>query len=119
GGWLVLHLCLLASVPATLCAAMPPGTAAATCTCDHGDGQMCPMHHVRTTVKSGSPARSCSCRGTSDPVGALAASLIGPAAVLRASIPLLASPAAADAVPPVSSTQLDQLFVPDAPPPRA
>jgi hypothetical protein len=60
-GWLVFHLCLLASVP-TVCSAMSAGAGAA-CTCGHADGQWCPMHHSRSVsgeAPSSSHPRSCS-----------------------------------------------------------
>jgi hypothetical protein len=44
-GWLVFHVCLLVVVPTALCSS-PSASAGAECTCEHGDGLMCPMHHT-------------------------------------------------------------------------
>src|SRR6185295_20036024 len=85
-GWLVVHVCLLLSVPTALCTTMSVG-AKAECTCDHGDGQMCPMHHTRSKSKTPLDPHSCSCRSTSDPVAAMAAALIGPAGVIVTLLP--------------------------------
>ena len=49
-GWLVFQLALLISVPTTLCCAMAGNAVAVECTCDHNDGQMCPMHHTRSAL---------------------------------------------------------------------
>ena len=84
-GWLVCHLCLLAAIPTTLRSTMFASASGAACTCAHGDGQICPMHHTRSTTASTSSSRPCSCRSTADPMTAMAASLIGPAAVLAPS----------------------------------
>jgi len=117
GGWLVLHLCLLAAVPTSLCAKTSVSSAKAECTCDHGDGRICPMHHVKSKSKPGS--HSCSCRPTSDPVAAIAASLIGPAAVLAPSPSAIVPPLAGRLSAAFDPDPLESSSVPDSPPPRA
>src|SRR3954471_22852593 len=83
-GWLVFHLALIAAVPATLCATMAASAVGLECTCDHGDGELCPMHHTRTKAH-GTPERPpCSCRSTADPLTAMATALVGPPAVIAA-----------------------------------
>jgi len=117
-GWLVFQCCLLVSVPTALCA-MSAGAVGAECTCEHGDGQMCPMHHVQSKSKTGSSSHSCSCRSTSDPVTAMAASLIGPPAVVALAASSIAPLVPAGSSPRFASNPLDSTFVPDSPPPRA
>jgi len=116
--WLLAHICLLVSIPTVFCATSQI-TMAAECTCDHGDGEICPMHHSRTAKKGASGEPSCSCRSTADPLTNLAASLIGP--------PGLAAPSVAFEVPMhagarsilLAPTLLDAPIVPDSPPPQA
>jgi hypothetical protein len=118
GGWLVLHLCLLVSVPTALCATIAAHTIGAECTCDHEDGQMCPMHHTTSKAKASSDAHSCSCRSTSDPDAAIAASLIGPAAVLAPSTSLVALANDTSWTLLVAFEPLESFSTPDSPPPR-
>src|SRR2546422_2895260 len=114
GGCLVCQLCVLSLTPA-LCARIPSAVGGVECTCSHGDGQVCPMHHTTSTSKT----KSCSCRSTTDSAAAVMASLFGQTALLAASI------GAAD--PPIRSEHeirsevdpFDSFFVPDAPPPRS
>jgi hypothetical protein len=120
-GWLVLHLGLLVSVPTTLCAITSASTLGAQCTCDHGDGQMCPMHHGRSnssSSKSGSQPRSCSCRSTSDPIAAIAASLIGPVAVLGLAQSICQPTLASGRVAVFNPQPLESSHAPASPPPR-
>jgi len=118
-GWLVFKIALLVCVPTTLCATATASTAAAECTCDHGDGQMCPMHHVRTKAHGSPASPSCSCRSTADPLGAMAASLIGSPAVLAAATVSVASLEPAARVRATASEPLHWASVPDSPPPRS
>jgi hypothetical protein len=117
GGWLVFNLCLLASIPTAIGAAISAGAVGAECTCAHGDGQTCPMHHPQST--NSTPDRSCSCRSASDPIAALAASLVGPAAVLATPASGIAQIDASAGLPAFSPEPLDSSSVPDSPPPRA
>jgi hypothetical protein len=121
-GWLVFKVALLVWIPTTMHASMTAAALAAECTCDHGDGQMCPMHHVRTKAHGTAEsqgAKPCSCRGTSDPLAALTASIIGSPAVLGAAAasPSPLEPAAS--VGPSASEPLYRASVPDSPPPRS
>jgi hypothetical protein len=118
GGWLVLHLSLLVSVPTAICSTTSASAIGAECTCDHGDGQMCPMHHTRGKSTSPSDSRSCSCRSTSDPISAMAASLIGPAAVLAPSVSLFVPTTAGASALRFHPEPLEPSSVPDSPPPR-
>ena len=88
----------------------------AGCTCDHGHAGMCPMHRNRSA--SNRSGGSCAYHGTSDPLGAVVASLIGTAAVLtRAATPF--TPLFARAVLTVSDEAVFGVSsVPDSPPPR-
>ena len=126
-GWLVFRVALLVWVPATLCTNVA-ATAAAECTCDHGDGQMCPMHHVRakahgatsSALSPGSPASpSCSCRSTADPLGAMAATPIGSPAVLAVATVSVISLEPTATVHAIASEPLHWASVPDSPPPRS
>lgn len=118
GGWLVFHLCLLISIPTIVCSTMSASTVGAECTCDHGDGQMCPMHHTRSSSKVTAGSHSCSCRSTSDPLTALVASLTGPAAVLAPSVSVIASTNLTAWTLSFNPAPLDASSVPDSPPPR-
>jgi hypothetical protein len=118
-GWLVFHACLLVSVPTTLCSTMSASAASAECTCQHGDGQMCPMHHVRSKSITGSSSHSCSCRSTSDPLAAMTAALIGPPALVEPGVSSIAPIVAAGNPPAFAADLLDSSSVPDSPPPRA
>src|SRR5262245_61906574 len=69
--WLLCHASVLAVTPLAMCQRLETALAEA-CTCDHGPGQICPMHH-----REGSPAKSkCSCRDTANQESAALASLI-------------------------------------------
>jgi hypothetical protein len=94
---------------------MSSGMASVECTCSHGDGVVCPMHHA--TPKR--DAKSCSCRSTTDEGIAVIASLFGGTAVLTA--PTCATePSLGATLPHEALTHPLGLFlVPDAPPPRA
>jgi len=67
-GWLVLQLAVVAPMPVALCAGLAADAAGAECTCSHGPGVACPMHHAA----SGRDSTSCSCRGTTDDTSLLA-----------------------------------------------
>jgi hypothetical protein len=117
--WLVFQLCMLVSIPTALCPATAAAAVGAECTCEHGDGQMCPMHHKPSRAKSANESHPCSCRSTSDPAAAMAASLIGPAGVLAPPVALTARATIAVALPAFNPAPLDSFSVPDSPPPRA
>ncbi len=115
GGWLVAQLVIVGSAPVALCAGMPSGTAAVECTCSHGNGVMCPMHHATPTRDS----NSCSCRGTTNDGVAILASLFSETAVL--STPICATDLSRSTRLPqrTPSHPLDLFLVQDTPPPRA
>jgi hypothetical protein len=118
--WLLLHLSFLVSVPATLGATLSATSAVAEqCTCGHGDGQVCPMHHSRPKTGSPTDTRPCACGSPANPFAEMAASLIGPAAVLAPSafvvVPLNDVPYRASFQP----SPFESPSVPDSPPPRA
>jgi len=114
GAWLALQLCLAAATPAALCSPASSAAAALECTCDHGNGEFCPMHHP---AKPGS--RQCSCRGSFDPSAAIIASLLGPSAVLtpEASTATLRNPAGV--LPDLGLNPINLSSPPVSPPPRA
>jgi hypothetical protein len=116
GSWLVFHLCLLVSIPSSLCSTASAGVVKAECTCGHGDGNYCPMHHPQS--KATKDPHSCSCRPSSDPIAAIAASLIGPAAVLAPSVSTIVPARAVALSAAFDPSPLDSLSVPDSPPPR-
>lgn len=116
--WLVCHLCLLVAIPTVMCSSMAGQGVAAECTCEHGDGQACPMHKSRSTSAT-SNSHPCTCRGTADPMAAVAAALFGHVADLG---PTASAAAPVHATPWFSSLNpepLDSDSVPDSPPPRA
>src|SRR4051812_49071649 len=117
--WLVFQLALFISVPTTLCATTSANGVGAECTCDHGDGQMCPMHHTRTKSHTEHGSRSCSCRSSLDPLAALAAALSGPPGVLSARANAVAPQAPSTPEPIVPVAPAAWIAVPDSPPPRA
>jgi hypothetical protein len=118
GGWLVIHLCLLASVPTALCSMGSSSAVAVKCTCDHADGGMCAMHHSRSVSALTTDHHSCACRSASDPAAAMAASLLGPVAVLAASASAILPTMAGTSLPAFNPAQLDSSSVPHSPPPR-
>jgi hypothetical protein len=115
--WLALHVCLLVSVPTTLCAMGTVAAASSDCTCPHEGVNVCPMHHPKAKLKSSS--EQCACKSASDPVAAMTTALLGPSAVL--------APAASPVAPPDATAWrlafvpalIDSVSVPDSPPPRA
>src|SRR5258707_1230148 len=76
GGCVIVRLLSLGFTCAVLSAGIGI-SASQECTCAHGDGAVCPMHHTASTSK-----HPCSCRSTSDDGGAIVASLLGSVAVL-------------------------------------
>jgi hypothetical protein len=116
--WLAVQLCLLVSVPTTLCSADPGPSAKASCECPHEAGTVCPMHQGKGAAKPKAPSRLCSCRSVADPLLATVTSLLGPLAVLTQSTPRPAPPAAVAWTAQAASASLDTPAVPDSPPPR-
>jgi hypothetical protein len=110
--WLLCQAAVLTMTPVTLCAGLSTRVAGQECTCSHGDGQVCPMHHA-TTTKS-----SCSCRSAADGLAAIVF-LLGQVAVLPQSIDALEPAATSDAATWSEPVPLDRFLVPDPPPPRA
>ncbi len=114
--WLALHVCLLISVPTTLCSMGSVAAVGRNCSCPHAAGTICPMH-PKAKLKASSD--QCSCKSAADPIAALTTALLGPSAVL--------SPASSPAAPPDATAwrivsapvPLDSISVPDSPPPRA
>ena len=114
-GWIALHFAILVSTPTALCVTTPDHRAGAECTCDHAGAEQCPMHHARTKTNPS----SCSCRSTSDPLGTVAASLLGPSAVLTRVVSLDRESASSRMLSPTTTHSIDADDIPDAPPPRA
>jgi hypothetical protein len=108
----------MVSVPTVLCVTSAGMAVGVECTCDHSDGEMCPMHHSRSkTAAPTSP--SCACRSTNDPMVAVAAFLFGHVAELRP-MPSIAEPADAGGwLASLNPEPLEFSSVPDSPPPRA
>jgi hypothetical protein len=114
--WLALHVCLLISVPTTLCSMESVAAVGRNCSCPHAAGTTCPMH-PKAKLKASSD--QCACKSAADPVAAMTTAMLGPAAVL--------SPSSSPAAPPDASAwrvvfapvPLDSISVPDSPPPRA
>ena len=117
-GWLILHFCLLVSVPAALCSMNSAVIALVECTCAHGDGQTCPMHRTESKSKPAPVSNTCSCRSASDPAAELASSLIGPTAVLALSASISAPISTAAWIRTFNPAPLESPSVPDSPPPR-
>lgn len=115
--WLALHVCLLVSVPTTLCSMGTVAAASSDCTCPHDGAIICPMHHPKSALKSSS--EQCACKSATDPAAALTTALLGPVAVL--------SPTGSPVAPPddtawrvaFAPVPIDSASVPDSPPPRA
>jgi hypothetical protein len=93
-------------------------TTVVTADCACVGGTMCPMHHAGPATGMRTNQGACAFHGTSDPIGAVLASLLGPSAVVP--------PVAMPVVPAVARLRLSQLdevafdfsHVPDSPPPR-
>ena len=114
--WLALHVCLLISVPTTLCSMGSVAAVGSNCSCPHAAGTICPMH-PKAKLKASSD--QCACKSAADPVAAMTTAMLGPSAVL--------SPASSPVAPPDATAwrvvfapvPLDSISVPDSPPPRA
>jgi len=114
--WLALHVCLLISVPTTLCSMESAAAVGRNCSCPHAAGTICPMH-PKAKLKASSD--QCACKSAADPIAAMTTALLGPSAVL--------SPASSPVAPPdaiawravFAPVPLDSISVPDSPPPRA
>lgn len=119
GAWLVFHLCLFVSAPTAICCTMSAEGTGVECTCDHSDGGMCPMHHTRSHGMPAANTHSCACRGTTDPVAALAAFMTGPIAVLVPAVSVVAPAPESTVAATFFPAPLDSSFVPDSPPPRS
>jgi hypothetical protein len=113
GGWLV---CQLGLVPATSLALNLWAIASeshAECTCGHGDGAMCPMHH-RALPRPG----TCTLRGTPD-ADSNAFPLFWSHIVIEASTNTLSPFVTWEPTLTAVHFPIDWLMVPDPPPPRA
>jgi hypothetical protein len=111
--WLIAQVCLLALSSAVMALTVPT-VAALECTCAHGESHSCPMHHPAEKSKS-----DCSCRSTTDGPGAVIAALLGPIAVIPASLAADSAPSRGERLQITSTVPFDALSVPDGPPPRA
>ena len=111
---LSLQLCLMMSAPTALYVGLRT-SADADCTCGHGDGKMCPMHH---TVTSSKQTETCAFRRAAHPQIEAVATLLGPIAVLSAGV-YVGHPMPFSSVTLASSRPLDAVSVPDGPPPRS
>lgn len=76
------------------------------------------MHHGRGHSSVTPDPHSCSCRAASDPAAALAASLVGPAAVLAPNASLIAPASPNGSADPFKPQPVETPAVPDSPPPR-
>src|SRR4051812_24020517 len=90
--WLCVQVVLLAATPVVLCVGQSVTGSDVACTCAHGDGLPCPMHHPAPKTPS-----SCSCRSAHDRDVAAIASLLGPVAVVPQA-PYIARPPAGPGV---------------------
>ena len=114
GLWLVCQLSASTLAPVGISVAVAGAEAAAECTCQHGDGQNCPMHRVPTHSANKS---ACSWRSTTGGADAVMLSFLGPLAVpsrTASAVPVLATSALVAAVFTIPS---DLVPVPNAPPP--
>ena len=115
--WLALHVCLLISVPTTLCSmGTVPAVGGSNCSCPHAAGTICPMH-PKAKLKASSD--QCACKSAADPVAAMTTAMLGPAAVLSPSSSPTAPPDATAWRVVFAPVPLDSISVPDSPPPRA
>jgi len=113
GVWLVFQMSLLLVVPATICAGHDEAAIAQSCTCAHGDGSQCPMHHPTPTSHA-----PCTCHsGTTPPTATLAAAF-GPAAVLTPAASLRICVVASPIDPAAEQISADVPVQLDPPPPR-
>jgi hypothetical protein len=115
GAWLLCQASAMILAPVSLCMDASAAAVQQACTCDHGDGLECPMHHTKTT-KSKS---SCSCRSTTDGPIATLASLVGPTAVLTSRTSVVATVTTSGVRMSPEAPLFDASINPDPPPPRA
>jgi hypothetical protein len=115
GGWIVLQLSILIAVPTALRLTFSDDhQAGLACTCAHGDGMSCPMHHPETEPNT----PTCSYRSAANPAAAIAVSILGPSAVLTPSIAPAGLIATREILTSLISHPIEIATVPDAPPPR-
>ena len=115
GAWLAAQLAFVSAAPVALRVSMPTSAESMECTCSHGNGTVCPMHHPAST----GDRDSCSCRGTSDAGAAIIASLLGGTAILTAPAPAIGAAIGARGLRDLPSHPLQFRLAPDSPPPRA
>jgi hypothetical protein len=112
--WLCCQVGTLALAPVALwiTAADPHGV---ECTCGHGDGAMCPMHH-KPTNESG----TCAMQAANLPGSAILAAIIGIAGLVPGSTVSI-GPAIVSKQAPKADIDVDgrRPIPPDPPPPRA
>jgi hypothetical protein len=116
--WLLFHATLLLSVPTAVCSMRTVAVASVApekCACGHSNAQACPLHEKS---KASADRHSCACRNASDPLTALAASIVGPAAVLAPSIPIVTPLTRIAWLHAAAVEPLDSFSVPASPPPR-
>lgn len=119
GLWLVCQLSVHTIVPVTVALATTSTEAMEDCTCEHGEGQVCPMHHRLSHSSSSSSKRTClwQCANSADDSATL--SFLGPIALplqVASAVPVIARSGVLSAAFAIPS---DLVPIPDAPPPRA
>jgi hypothetical protein len=113
--WLSCQVGTVALVPVALWVSHAD-THKAECTCGHGAGAMCPMHHHKPV-----PGRSsdCSMQAAHEPSAVVLASIIGIAGLIPGSTPSLVAPVPSNNVIPAGlDVRGERPVPPDPPPPR-
>jgi len=119
GLWLVCQLSVHTLVPVTAALATTSTDAIEDCTCAHGDGQVCPMHHRLSHSSSSSSKRTCvwQCANTADDAATL--SFLGPIALPSQQVSATPVIVRSGVVSAPFAIPSDLVPIPDAPPPRA
>ena len=117
GLWLVCQLSVHTLVPVTAALATTSTEAMEDCTCAHGEGQVCPMHHRLSHSSSSKKACLWQCANSADDAATL--SFLGPSALplqVVSATPVIVRSGVVSAPFAIPS---DLVPIPDAPPPRA
>jgi hypothetical protein len=114
GAWLLSQALTLAAASVTARSLSTQSARDEVCTCAHGAGVECPMHH-RVTKSASSTA----CRSATDLATAGIGALLGSIALTPDATEMKNPPVHVDRLVPAADSVLDAFPVPDAPPPRA
>jgi hypothetical protein len=117
GVWLVSQLAIVVCLQTAMYATgAAQAVVSADCAC--ASGTICPMHHGRSAPAPRPNHAACAFHGTSDPLGSVLISLIGPSGIVPpVPLPIVPSFACLTSMH-AHRAALDLFRIPDSPPPR-